>query len=151
VHSSSNQHPQQLRLAARKLPEASTLDLEHCRAGIKPEDRRWYPTPPLRFLTTGDPRTSLTPVEPSQDLHESAHGDQKPGDACISSPRERRPSPPLSPRRRPACAASLARSSPRRAPHHPPGRLVLDVVDQGSLLWPERAHRRCAAVPFVTP
>jgi hypothetical protein len=36
VHPSSGQDPQQLRLAARKLPEASTLDPEPCRAGIEP-------------------------------------------------------------------------------------------------------------------
>jgi hypothetical protein len=113
VHPSSGQGLQQLRRPARKLPEASTLYPKPC-----PRRNRARGPPPiscsaLRFLAAGDPRTSLTPVGPLQDLHESIHGDQKHGGPCIIFLRERRPSPPLGPRRRPPDAVSPASSSPR--------------------------------------
>jgi hypothetical protein len=75
-------------------------------AGIEPEDRRRYPTPPLRFLA-GDRRTSLTPVGPSQDLHELTRDDQKPRGALHYLP----PRAPPVPAARPSSPASLRRSS----------------------------------------
>jgi hypothetical protein len=76
-------------------------------AGFKPEDCRRYPAPPLRFLAASDPRTSLTPVGPSQDLHESTHSDQKPGGALHHLP----PRAPPIPAARPSSPTSLRRSS----------------------------------------
>jgi hypothetical protein len=116
-------------------------------AGIEPEDRSWYPALPLRFLAADDPRTSLTPVGPSQDLHESTHGDQKPGGPCVVFLRERRSSPPpvliagqLAPLLRPIQASVSTTSSSWSS--------CARCSGPKPLLWPKRACRRCAAVPI---
>jgi hypothetical protein len=110
---SPGQPPPQLRRPNRKLSEVSTLDLYAGSGWNLTEIRRPREAPPPRFLTAVSPPTLLTPVGPSQDLHESTHGDQKPGAPLHRPSHEARPVSAAGHCRRSASAVPQPTPSPR--------------------------------------
>ena len=86
--------------------EAPSLDPSPGIAGISPRTAAQVSSVSPRLLAAGDPRASLTTVDPSQALHVSIRGVQEHGEDLRRPPPRTPPSAAAGPRRRPPRVAS---------------------------------------------